>query len=181
MDTHSQKHIRFTEWYKASHERLCRFVQTLVWNREDAQDIVNETAIIAFEKFEKCPEETVFIYFLFGIANKLTKRYYRYKSITNFLIADSVGEATGSFMTDEEMLRHELNKALRKLSTEQRICIVQFEINGFSIDEIAKMYSFKADTVKSYLRRGREKLRQLLSEHDFKKSITTERSEYATR
>lgn len=177
----SQKHIRFTQWYKASHERLCRFVQTLVWNKEDAQDIVNETAIIAFEKFEKCKEETVFTYFLFGIANKLTKRYYRYKSITGLFVSDGVEELSGSFITDEEMLRHELNKELRKLSTEQRICIVQFEINGYSIDEISKMYNYKPDTVKSYLRRGREKLRQLLSEHDFKKSITTERSEYATR
>jgi len=78
-------------------------------------------------------------------------------------------ETNISVITDEEMLRHELNKALRKLSTEQLICIVQFEINGFSIDEIAKMYSYKPDTVKSYLRRGREKLRQLLSEHDLKK------------
>ncbi len=179
MDT--QKHIRFTQWYKASHERLCRFVQTLVWNKEDAQDIVNETAIIAFEKFEKCPEESVFIYFLFGIANKLTKRYYRYKSITGLFVADGIEETSGSFATDEEMLRHELNKALRKLSTEQRICIVQFEINGFSIDEISKMYNYKPDTVKSYLRRGREKLRQLLSEHDLKKSITTERNVYATK
>jgi RNA polymerase sigma-70 factor (ECF subfamily) len=156
-------------------------VQTLVWNKEDAQDIVNETAIIAFEKFEKCQDESIFIYFLFGIANKLTKRYYRYKSITGLFVADGIEEASGSLVTDEEMLRHELNKALRKLTTKQRICIVQFEINGFSIDEIAKMYNYKPDTVKSYLRRGREKLRQLLSEHDSKKSITTERSEYATR
>ena len=169
MDTYSLKHVRFTEWYKAAHERLCRFVQTLVWNKEDAQDIVNETAIIAFEKFEKCPEENAFIYFLFGIANKLTKRYYRYKSVKGLFIAETLEETNISVITDEEMLRHELNKALRKLSTEQLICIVQFEINGFSIDEIAKMYSYKPDTVKSYLRRGREKLRQLLSEHDLKK------------
>lgn len=124
---------------------------------------------------------TAFVYFLFGIANKLIKRYYRYNSITGFLVADGIEEASGSLITDEEMLRHELNKALRKLSTEQRICIVQFEINGYSIDEISKMYNYKPDTVKSYLRRGREKLKQLLSEHDFKKSITTERIEYATR
>ncbi|MBJ7429426.1 MAG: hypothetical protein JHD28_10800 [Bacteroidia bacterium] len=63
----------FMDLYKPTHERLYRFVQTLIWDKEEAKDIVNETALIAFEKFDSIINKDLFLSYLFSIASYLCK------------------------------------------------------------------------------------------------------------
>jgi DNA-directed RNA polymerase specialized sigma24 family protein len=50
-------------------------------------------------------------------------------------------------------------KALSALPEKQREAVVLFEIEGFSIEEVAKMQNAKISAVKSRLARGRARLR----------------------
>ena len=55
-------------------------------------------------------------------------------------------------------LTHDLHKALATLKDEERTCITLQLIDGYPIDEIATITAMPRNTVKSHLRRGKEKL-----------------------
>jgi RNA polymerase sigma-70 factor (ECF subfamily) len=52
----------------------------------------------------------------------------------------------------------ELKEALGKLEEKYRVIIVMFYWQGYSIDEIARVLDIPANTVKTRLKRGRERL-----------------------
>lgn len=51
------------------------------------------------------------------------------------------------------------------LPEDMRAAIVLRDIQGYSYDEIADILSVNVGTIKSRISRGREKLREILSEH----------------
>lgn len=168
--------------YESSHNRLCKFVQTLVWNTDDAKDIISETTLIAYEQFEAIREKEKFVFYLFSVAANLVKKKQRRQKFWGLFSIEESDEKEGIYNTDENLLKQELTRALQKLSQMQREAIVLFEVSGFSIKEISVMQQLTESGVKSNLRRGKEKLSRLLSEkqtkyYDFTK-LQIERSRY---
>ena len=66
-------------------------------------------------------------------------------------------------LTERNAEVYMLYQALALLSEEQRECIVLFEITGFSIKEIVKIQNASESAIKQRLKRGREKLKEILS------------------
>jgi RNA polymerase sigma-70 factor (ECF subfamily) len=58
---------------------------------------------------------------------------------------------------------HFLHQAVAQLSEDQRECIILFEISGFSIKEITHIQNASESAVKQRLKRGREKLIEILT------------------
>lgn len=56
-----------------------------------------------------------------------------------------------------------LNQALSKLVSEQRESVILFEIVGLSIKEIMEIQGVSESAVKQRLKRGRERLTELLT------------------
>ncbi len=150
--------------YEPAHNRLCRFVQTLVWDRDEAKDVVSEATLIAFERFETLKQPEQFLYFLFSIANNLVKKKFRRKKFWGLFTSSEVTEKADAQQADTYLLRKELYAALNKLPEKQKEAIVLFEITGFSIKEISHIQGLTESGVKSNLKRGREKLGRMLSE-----------------
>lgn len=172
------------ECYQPLHIRLCRFVQTLVWNAEDAKDIISETTLIAFERFETVNQPDRFLYFLFSIAANLVKKKQRRKKFWGMFDSVEVTHKTSESESDQRLLQQELYAALNKLNDKQREAIVLLEINGFSVKEIAAIQQLTESGVKSNLKRGKEKLGKLLTEPKQHKqtqeklALITERGQY---
>jgi RNA polymerase sigma-70 factor (ECF subfamily) len=171
--------------YEPAHARLCRFVQTLVWNADDAKDIVAETTLIAYERFETLKKPEQFLYFLFAIASNLVKKKNRRKKFWGLFESVEVVSRADNHRADEQLLRKELYVALNKLPRKQNEAIVLFEITGFSIKEISNIQGLTESGVKSNLKRGKEKLGKLLLERqpdlsvgDAQVELTIERRGY---
>lgn len=143
------------------HARLDRFVKSMVWDREEAKDIISETILIAFENFGKIRQKEAFLYYLFGVASRLSRNYWRKKSLLGFLSLDKA-EQLPDVNNESEIMLWELNAALDKLPLKQRETIVLFEVSGLSIKEIVKVQGGTESGVKSRLLRGREELAILL-------------------
>lgn len=63
-------------------------------------------------------------------------------------------------------------EAVKQLPPEQRACIHLFYYEGYPTRDIARMLGRKESTVRSDLRRGREKLKGLLKEaYDFEGTV----------
>ncbi len=167
--------------YEPVHARLSRFVQTLVWNADDAKDVISETVLIAFEKFEAINEPDKFLYYLFGVASNVVRKKYRRKKFWGLFSETQSEQIPTHQLADEKLLQQELYSALQKLNDKQREAIVLFEITGFSIKEIAAMQGLSESGVKSNLKRGKEKLASLLTDKPRKSEymqLQVERSKY---
>jgi RNA polymerase sigma-70 factor, ECF subfamily len=165
IKTHTdQKQQAFMQLYEPVHARLSRFVQSMVWNKDDAKDVIADTVLIAFEHFDNIRNPGAFMYYLFGVASRLVKKKERSKKWLGFITTQHEEEIAADNHNDLGLLKHELYTALGKLNIAQREALTLFEISGFSIKEIAQMQGISESGVKNHLKRGREKLARILSE-----------------
>lgn len=154
----------FSEVYKPLHENLTRFVQNMVWNNEDKKDIINETAMLAYERFDTIRDKKAMLSFLFTIASRLIYKYRQRKArfVTEAYNHEELVDVSEDTHIKIEV--KELKQALNKLGFKSQEAIVLFEINGMSIIEIAELQKDSISAVKSRLARARETLRKMFDE-----------------
>ena len=164
------KQEKFLQLYEPNHDRFERFCRARVYGNMDYRDLMHDTLLVAFEKFETLKSETAFLSFLFGISvrilannNKKKKEESLKKEAKSLTISDQHANTA----IDAEV--HCLHQALAQLNEDQRESIILFEISGFSIKEIAEIQNASESAVKQRLKRGREKLTEILTfESSFK-------------
>jgi RNA polymerase sigma-70 factor (ECF subfamily) len=162
-ERHKKKQEHFLRLLMPVYEQLARFARAMVNNREDARDLISETVLAAFERFDNLRDDKAFISYLFTIARRTAKRrrtrdklFGTYDQQTAEQIRDTQSQPEISI--DVQFLYN----ALAKLPEKQREAIIFFEISGFSLEEIKEMQGGSLSGVKSRIARGREKLAQLL-------------------
>ena len=64
-------------------------------------------------------------------------------------------------------LKMDLYKALALLKPDERSCITMQLIDGYPIDQISKITGIAENTVKSHLRRGKEKMANYLKQNGY--------------
>ena len=72
-----------------------------------------------------------------------------------------------SSYTSSTSLNMDISTALAQLKEDERACVTLQLIEGYSIDEIANILGMPANTVKSHLRRGKEKLTTYLKANGY--------------
>ncbi len=163
LEIEAERKAKFMSLYDPLHERLVRFVQTTVWDREEAQDIVSETILAAFEHFDKVRHHEAFLYYLFTIAKrKINRRYTQQKRLSG--MSEEIIERTPDTSSDvhRKIQVKELRNAITKLPDKYREPLVLFEFSGLSIKEIAGITELSENGVKSRLLRARQQLSELL-------------------
>lgn len=159
------KQKAFTDAYKPLHDRLVRFVQTMIWNKEDVKDIVAETLLKSYEKFETIRHPDALLSFMFTIASRLVYKRQANKKLTTEMPDYLTETLLDNGATAEHKLEiKELYEAMQELPEKQRETIVLFEISGLSLNEIMEIQGDSLSAVKSRLVRGREKLSQILEQ-----------------
>lgn len=158
------KQNKFLSIYEPVHDRFERFCRARVYGDMDYKDLMNETLLLAFQKFDELKDPNAFLSFLFSIAVRILANNNRKKKETSDdFVARSANYTDVNAQTDADAEVFLLHKALAHLKTEQRESIILFEISGMSIKEIAEIQATSESNVKQRLRRGREKLRQVLT------------------
>lgn len=129
---------------------------------------MNETLLMAYQKFDKLHSNEAFLSFLFGISVRLLANNHRKKKAEIHSELDDSSLAIASESTEKSTEVHLLHQALRCLKEDQREALILFEISGFPIKEIAQIQECSVDAVKQRLSRGRKRLTEILtfeSEH----------------
>lgn len=159
-----RKQDQFLSLYEPIHNRFERFCRARVYGDMDYRDLMNETLLVAYEKFETLRSQEAFLSYLFGISVRIVGNHLQKKREERFQKEDRIQEISdknANAQIDADV--HYLHLALSKLKDEQRECIILFEISGFSIKEIMKIQESSESAVKQRLKRGREKLLEILS------------------
>jgi RNA polymerase sigma-70 factor (ECF subfamily) len=154
----------FLELFEPVRDNLSRFCNAIAGNREDALDLASETILEAYKRFDSVRHPEAFVSFLFSIASRMNIK--RKKRATRFSPLDPSEDRwqANEALPDTKLEVKMLYEALEKLPEKQKRTVVLFEINGFSLEEIKEIQGGTLSGVKSRLKRGREKLKELLSE-----------------
>ncbi|MDX1408787.1 MAG: RNA polymerase sigma factor [Saprospiraceae bacterium] len=156
-----QRQSSFLSLYRPVHDRFERFCRARVFGIMDHRDLIHDTLLIAFEKFDRPTCEKAFLSFLCGIALRVLSNHRRKRKEVGF--PDGMPEIAGELRSDHSSEVYLLHKALSKLPDAQRESLILFEIAGFSVREIAGIHEVSEPVVRQRLVRGRKKLAQILA------------------
>ena len=141
---------------------LLRMAYSYLHNMEDAEDVVQETVISYWQKAPEKMEPAKEKAWLLTVAANRSKNKIRYKKLRK---TDELSET----LIQEE--RDDLSfvwEAVKSLPVKYREVIHLFYYEGYSARDIAKILSRNESSVRSDLRRGRERLKKILKEaYDF--------------
>ncbi len=151
------------ELLEPARAKLSRYCRAMARDRDEALDLAAEAILAAYEGFEKLRKLESFPSWLISIAGRIKKRRnWRRRLFTEFDDALSETVPDGQSLPDEACDVGYLYKAMEKLPEAQREAVALFDLSGFSLEEIREIQGGTLSGVKSRLKRGREKLAEIL-------------------
>lgn len=162
----------FLSLYEPVHQSFERFCKVRAYGQMPFKDLMQETLLIAYSKFEQVKDREKFLFFLFGIATRILandRRKVKHADL-NEITESNHFQLPESNRTSEI---EELYKALSLLPEDQRDALVYFEIVGFSVREIAAYQKKSQEAVRQSLFRGRQKLCAMLKKNVESKTSAT--------
>lgn len=138
-------------------DRLYRTAFLYVRNREDALDVVQESAYKAFSSISQLRNEQ---YFLTWLTKILINCAYQVQRKRRDEIASEHNLAVFPGARTEEKL--DLSEAIGKLPANYQTSIILFYYYDMSLKEIANMLETPENTIKTYLSRGKKQLKKFL-------------------
>ncbi len=155
------KQEEFLALYEPVHERFERFCRARVYGNMEYRDLMNESLLVAFSKYDTLRSKEAFLSFLFGISVRILSNQHQKKKELHLTGDEDQRTHSGNVGTDPDI--HFLHEALALLNDAQRECLILFEISGFNIKEIAEIQGVSENAVKQRLKRGRDRLKQILT------------------
>ncbi len=162
---------QFKDIALAHFNALYGFALSITADPRDAEDLVQETYLRAFRKFEQFEFGTSCKAWMFRIMRNIAIDRVRKKDpLCDTGCDDTSGElACMRVETDYLVCAIDLKKAFSALEPKYRMIVLLKDIEGFTYQEIAGILNFPIGTVMSRLYRGRRVLKSILSDKKTRK------------
>lgn len=171
---------------KAYRELLGRYqrpvfsiIYRMIRDREQAEDLAQETFVRVFNHIDRYDPRYKFSSWIFKIATNLTIDWIRRKELNtvsidgsrNAVTAEQIEATSITIASPDEnpeellvakQLGEEIEQAIGKLRPEYRAAILLRHVEGREYQEIAEILALPLGTVKTYIHRGRNELREQL-------------------
>lgn len=153
--------------YKACHEPFMRYCSALAYSKMDAEDLVQDVLLSAYQNFDRIEKKSELLHYLIRSARNRAVSIWR-KRRKEVDLVDAFTQRLSSKGVSADMLIDIklLYSALDELPSAQRDAVILFEISGFSMKEIAEIQMSTEGAVKTLVSRGRSKLKQIMEETD---------------
>jgi RNA polymerase sigma-70 factor, ECF subfamily len=151
------------------HAALYRYAFRLAGTQPDAEDLVQQTFLMAQQRIHQLRDPQRARQWLFAVLrNVFLKSCRRTPPVdaTSLEVAPENWPEPAS-EEDQDFDTEQLQQALRELPDESRLILVMFYFEQASYKEIAEQLNLKMGTVMSRLARAKEKLRRRLTRQDF--------------
>jgi RNA polymerase sigma-70 factor (ECF subfamily) len=148
-------------------DRLLRSAYLLCGNEADAQDLVQDTLIVAFQHARRFRGKSALYTYLHGILLNLTRHYHRKRKRVVYTDQPpdlASPEPSLSRDPDADAASSALGEAIRQLSPTHREVIILRYYEDMKIHKIARHIGVTKGTVKSRLHYAVSRLRQLIPE-----------------
>lgn len=156
----------FVEGLTRCHNAVYRFIATLVPNRADAEELLQETAITAWRERDRYDPQREIFPWLCGIARNLIGHYHRRQSMARRLEPQIVEQLLMRQMQQEPALQvrlEALHHCLEKLPDRQRELVKDYYNQEITIRDFAQRRQQTAEAVYKMLQRTRQLLYECMS------------------
>lgn len=169
----------FNELIRRNHGKIYALVYNMTSSKEDAEDLVQEVFVKAYNALPKFKGDSSFYTWAYRIAVNRTINFVKRRKKR---MAASLDDVDGGIERDPSYvelsarespfrdatiseLQEKLNEAIQKLSEKHRAVVVLHDIQGVPHEEIAKQLGVSSGTVRSRLFYARQMLQAELSEY----------------
>jgi len=175
----SDRKTRFTEEAMPLLDQLYGGALRMTRNPQDAEDLVQETYLKAYNAFDSFKPGTNLKAWLYRIMTNTYINSYRKKQrrplvtsaedVTDSqLYTSSSHDSTGLESAEVEALKlmpnSRISEALNSLNEDYRMVVYYADVEGLAYKEIAEVMDIPLGTVMSRLHRGRKQLREMLKD-----------------
>ena len=168
----------FAEIVRRYDKRLQNFVSRTVGDREQAEDLVQETFVRVYRHLHRFDQTRKFSTWIYTIAGNLAKNELRNRSRNPLVLFQTIMKNWDADFRPLEwedpktrpddlyrrrFLREKVNEAVEQLPEHHRTVFVLRELHGKSYEEIADITGCNLGTVKSRLNRARNSFAQIIA------------------
>jgi RNA polymerase sigma factor (sigma-70 family) len=143
-------------------ERAWRLACALVWNTEDAHDVVQQACLVAASKPHRIPADDPWPWFARVVTLeclKLRDKRAKTTRLVNALKGQPMAENAADTAESRE-LQSRVKTALTQLPVDQRDALVLTHVGGLSVREAAQNLGVSSSTVDRRVKQGLEDLRR---------------------
>ena len=155
---------RFLSLFLRSEREIFRYVAVLVPNVADAEDIVQQTAMALWEKFDAYDPSQPFTpwacRFALNKARQWIERRQRWQALLDHGLAEELVQRRQELQPEFELRLKHLECCLRKLPEEQRSLVEGYYYERVGIETLAERSSRSAAATYKMLQRIRHTLQQ---------------------
>lgn len=149
--------------YQKCHEPFVRYCSALAYGKMDAQDLVQDVLLSAFQKFETIEKKDELLHYLVRAARYRAISVWRMQKRNADICEKQLARLKERGASAETLVDARIvYDALQQLPSAQREALILFEVSGLSMAEIAGIQSCTEGAVKTSVSRGRAKVRALL-------------------
>ena len=145
--------VELMEKYKTA---LYKVAKSYLGSEDDIADVMQATVLAAYEHIKELKNASYFKTWLTRILINQCKDFLRQQK--KYVVSDKIAE------TPYEMPENnrEFYELIKELPEDYRMIFLLYYGEGFKTNEIAQILDVNENTVKSRLRRGRDRLKQVL-------------------
>lgn len=142
MDSEDSRQIRFLKLYTANELAIRAYVRTLVPNRDDVEEVMQEVAVVLWKKFADYPTGEDFRKWAFAVSRYEALAWLRDRArdrlVFNQDVLELIAKEAESRSDYHQRQREALDLCLEKLSQPQRELMQQAYRPGTRIDQLAE-------------------------------------------
>lgn len=167
----------FAQLIEPYQKSIYNLAYRMVGNREDALDLTQETFLRAFRGLHTYNVDRPFAPWLYRIGTNLCIDHGKKRKLktVSFILVDDNGEEMERSIADagnepgvQVVLKEEereLCKALLELPEKYRIPLILRHIHNYTYEEIGEVMEIPPGTVKTWIFRGRNQLKEYFRQH----------------
>ena len=152
----------FLKTYIQNEQKIRLYIKRLVYQADDAEDIMQATALILWKKFESYKPEYPFIPWAFKIAYNEVRNYYRKNAKKNLFFDEStleqLAQVADKKSTHLNDMRLHLKDCLLKLKDSERRLVEYRYCDDGRINDLAQEQNTTANALSKTLQKIRRQL-----------------------
>ena len=157
----------FWTYLKAEHPRAEAFCRKLASSRDEGDDVYQDALLTALRRVRTLRNPDAFRPWLYRIIvntyrNRVVGPWWRRRVL---LTREMCETEAGVDPSEAYAARRWLDRALRALKPEERALVTLFELEGWSIAELAALQQRPQGTIKARLARARKKMREAIEHY----------------
>lgn len=162
----------FWDLLKPEYEKALMFCRKLAGDREKGDDLYQDSLYKAIRKFDQLNDQSAFKSWLYTVIVSTFRSDLRRQKLRQYLPFTPEVEPTVD--GPNQLAKFKVEQLFKKLSAEERSLVVLYEMEQWTIGELARLLNKSEGSIKQKLFRTRQKMKIELTKIDQNYSALTE-------